>query len=109
MDEFIKALANVKWPVPVAIEYRVYYDPVTGNVTNYTNADLPGVYLLVDRETFANHRFDVKVVNGKLVRPNIFSVGKLVIGTSGAACHPDDITILSDEPTSIYWSFRQYE
>ena len=107
MDEFWKAVAAVDWSPPPEIEYRVYYDIVTGQVLDYTNDRRPGDYILVDRETFHRHRFDVTVENEKLVTPVPPRV-KLVPGEKGKACDPHDITILSDK-NPVYWTLKKYE
>jgi hypothetical protein len=107
MDEFWKAVAEIDWSRPKEIEYRVYYDAKTGQVLDYTNDQRPGDYILVDRETFHKHKFDVTVRDGKLVTPIPPRV-KLVPGEKGRGCHSHDITILSDE-NSVYWTIKKYE
>lgn len=107
MDEFWKAVALVNWDPPPEIEYRVYYDPATGQVLDYTTEHRPGDYILVDLKTFHKHRFDVTVKDGQLVTPVLPRV-KLVPGEKGRGCHPHDITILSDD-APIYWTLKKYE
>ena len=107
MDEFWKAVAAVDWSPSRKIEFRVYYDPATGQVLNYTNEESPGDYILVDRETFHRHRFDMKVQNGKLISP-VPPIAKLVPSEKGRGCHPEDITILSEE-NPIYWQIKTHE
>jgi hypothetical protein len=107
MDEFWKAVDAVDWSRPREIEFRVYYNPDTGEVLNYTNENLPGDYILVDRDTFHRHRFDMKVRDGKLISP-VPPIPKLVPGEKGQGCHPHDITILSTE-NPIHWQIKTYE
>jgi hypothetical protein len=110
MDEFLKAWNEIKWPTAnFVIEYRIYYDSVTGVILDYTNEIYEGTYILVDRETFANHRFDLKVKKGVLVTPKA-SVGKLRPDKEGQACHPADITIIvgMTEPATL-WKIHTYD
>jgi hypothetical protein len=111
-SEFLKAWAELELrsaqPKPV-IEYRIYYDPDTGVILDYTNEIREGSYLTVDRETFIKHQFNLKVKNGKLVgiKP---TVGKLVPGTEGIACHPADITIIVDPAgPATFWNNHTYD
>lgn len=106
MDEFTKALAQVKWPEPFVPRYRIYYDPGTGNILDYTMDDLPGTWIEVDRETFHLHRFDRKVRDGRLMAPRP-QITKLRPDTQGTACDPSDITVVVDPGTHhIKWSMR---
>jgi hypothetical protein len=111
-SEFLKAWAELELsaaqPKPI-IEYRIYYDSDSGVILDYTNEIREGTYLTVDRETFIKHQFNLKVKNGKLIgiKP---TVGKLVPGAEGVACHPNDITIVVD-PTSpsTFWNNQTYD
>jgi hypothetical protein len=111
-SEFLKAWAELELsaaqPKPI-IEYRIYYDSDSGVILDYTNEIREGTYLIVDRETFIKHQFNLKVKNGKLVgiKP---TVGKLVPGTEGVACHPNDITIVVDPTSSsTFWNNQTYD
>ena len=109
MDEFLKAWSNIQWPVSPVIEYRIYYDLVTGVILDYTNEIRNGTYITVDRETFAKHRFDLKIKKGRLVKA-VASVGKLRPSAEGQACHPTDITIVVEplEPATL-WKIHTYD
>lgn len=108
-DNFLEALSRFSAPRPSQIEYRIYYDNDTGEVLNYTNEDLPGDYIIVDRETFARHRFDCTIKNGKIV-PLRQPIGKLAPAAEGTPCHAQDITIIVlPGTTAQYWSMRTYE
>lgn len=109
MDEFLKAYAGIEWPGPIVIEYRIYYDVETGRVIDYTNEQRPGTFIKVDRETFARHRFDCVVKDGKLVFPRE-PLGKLVPAGKGTVCHVRDITIIVDESQPHQrWTMKTYE
>ena len=110
MDEFLKAWSEIQWSnTNPVIEYRIYYEPDTGIILDYTNEIRKGTYIIVDRETFAKHRFDLKVKKGVLVAPKP-SIGKLIPGSKGQACHPIDITIIVD-PTvpATFWNNHTYD
>lgn len=110
MDEFLKAWGDLQWSAsPPAIEYRIYYDPATGIILDYTNEIREGTYLKVDKEIFSQHRFDLKVRKGVLVKLTT-AIGKLRPGTKGQACHPNDITIIVD-PTgpTTFWKNHTYD
>ena len=110
MDDFLKAWNEMQWPsTNTVIEYRIYYDPATGIILDYTNEIREGTYITVDRETFAKHRFDLKVKKGVLIKP-MPTVGKLRPAAEGRACHPTNITIVVD-PTgpAKYWKNHTYD
>lgn len=109
MDEFLKALAAFQPPAAKPIEFRVYYDTETGKILNYTNEDLPGQYILVDKDTFARHRFDCCVKDGKLKQYRLPAT-KMVPADDGTSCHPTDITIIvDDKQKSVKWKLKAYE
>jgi hypothetical protein len=110
MDEFLKAWNEMQWSnTNPVIEYRIYYDPATGVILDYTNEIREGTYLAVDRATFIKHRFDLKVKKGVLITPKA-SVGKLRPGSEGQACHPTDITIIANPAgPAKYWKNHTYD
>lgn len=109
MDEFLKAWNTLQWPTSSAIEYRIYYDPDTGTILDYTNDIREGTYITVDRATFANHRFDLRVVNGSLIEIKTV-IGKLRPGKEGQPCHPTDITIVVDPHSpATFWKNHTYD
>lgn len=98
---------------PEPIEFRVYYNETTGNVICYTCEKLDGLYLLVDKDTFAEARIDVKVIEGELIRNDdgLF-ITKLIPGDDGVLCSTEDVCIIVDEDytgDTRYWSTKQYE
>jgi len=93
-------------------EFRLYYD-ATGAVICYTCEKLEGDYIVIDAQTFAESRYDVKVRSGKIVA-NFSSavVVKLTKNTEGTLCAADDISIIVDEDDDIekqYWKLKVYE
>lgn len=108
MDEFWKAVADVDWSVPPQIEYRIYYDAVTGQILDYTTESRSGEFIVVDKETFTRHRFEPRVKDGKLHWPGV-GRSKLIPADSGTACHPEDITIICDDTIAQHWKIKTYE
>ncbi len=108
MDEFWKAVGAVDWTKSSAVEYRIYYDVGTGQILDYTTESRAGDFITVDRETFARHRFEPRVKDGKLHWPAA-GRNKLVPADSGTACHHNDITILWDDPHAQHWKTKTYE
>lgn len=108
LSEFAKALQSFHPPAPKKIEYRIYYDVKSGTVLNYTNEDLPGDYITVDVETFAKHRFDCLIKDGKIV-PFRLPIGKLVPSDQGTRCHHKDICIVVESGPAQHWNMRTYE
>ena len=107
MDEFLKAWGQIDWSKPV-IEYKIYYDPASGTVLDYTTDDLPGTYIIVDKDTFHCHRFDIRIQDKKITAMK-HKVGKLRPGIDGTPCHPKDITIITDKTPATYWKNHTYD
>ena len=79
------------------IELRLYYDD-KGNVLFYTCDKPEGNFIVIDKQTFAESRPDLKVVNGKLIRPGLNPVvAKLMPDIEGISCAKDDISIVTTE------------
>ena len=77
------------------VELRLYYDD-NGDYICYTCQHLEGNYIIVDKHTFAEGRTDVKVIDGKLVKPQHIVI-KLVPGVTGTVCAIDNICIIVDK------------
>ena len=90
------------------IFYRVYYDH-TGCVLFYSMEDLPGNYLEIDQQIFAHSDGNLRVINGKLVKPSIQVSKKLVPSDQGTACHVDNVAIVSNSQPAKLWSLKYYD
>jgi hypothetical protein len=106
MDEFLKAWSQVVWTPPV-IEYKIYYDE-TGKILDYTTDNLPGNYIVVDKDIFSQHKFDIKIKEGKIVAAKPM-VGKLRPAETGTACDPMDVTIITNQTPAVYWKNHTYD
>lgn len=95
----------------ISIEYRLYYDE-HGNPTFYTCESPEGNYIVVDQQTYLECRFDVKIVDGKLIQLNqIALISKLVPADSGKKCATFDINIIADNDyqDATYWKVKTHE
>ena len=91
---------------PPPPEFRLYYDD-RGNVLFYTGEKPEGNYIVVDTQTFAEARMDVRVIDG-IIRHNstITQVYKLKPTDEGTLTHADDVSlILEDDDEGVYWNF----
>ena len=107
MEEFLKAWSQIIWETPV-IEYKIYYNLDSGKIENYTTDPLPGPYIVVDKDTFHKHRFDIRIRDGKII-PLKPTVGKLRPDITGTPCHPSDITIVTDKTPAVFWKNHTYD
>lgn len=110
MDSFWQAVAEHNWEQPQAkLEFRLYYDE-HGNVVSYSMEDLPGNYIVIDRITFDQTRFDIKVKDGKIIKVSNPASWKLFLTDNETVhrCHPDNVCIIvpADYQTPQYWEVK---
>lgn len=108
---FLKAMAEFEWPEPQPVTYRLYHN-TDGTARFYTMEDLPGEYILVDRETYVADCRNVRVVQGKLIFVPPTRTVKLLqpSADAGTACHPQDVAVVvADVQTHTKWSMVQHE
>lgn len=110
MDEFLKAWTEFQCSgTPHPVEFRVYYNPDTGEILYYTTESHPGKYILVDKDTFHRNRFDWYVKNDKMCPPSV-PISKLRPNSDGTACHALDVTIIARTGDKIqYWKNHAYK
>jgi hypothetical protein len=107
MEEF------VIWEAPPVIkpEFRLYYDE-RGNVLFYTCEKPAGNYVVIDANTYAQGRPDVKVIDGKVAGAIAGSiVSKLIQDDGGTLCASEDLSIVVDSSYSniTKWKLTTYE
>lgn len=96
------------------LEYRLYYDK-NGKVITYTTEKIPGDYIVITKQQYAEARNDVIVQNNMLVKERQkITTGKLVknkSNTDGIKTSKYDINILlSDSDTNYnFWKLKIYE
>ena len=98
--------------LPVPLEFRLYYRD-DGSIITYSCEELEGNYIVVDAETFAMGRQDIRVIDSKIqvIEPT-FIVTKLIEAADGISCAAEDINIpVSDdhEGDSKKWEIKQDE
>jgi hypothetical protein len=107
MEEFII------WEAPPIIkpEFRLYYDE-RGNVLFYTCEKPAGNYIVIDINTYAEGRPDVKVIDGKIAGYRTGSiVFKLIHDDNGTKCASEDLSIVVDSSYDniTKWKLKTYE
>jgi hypothetical protein len=104
------AVVNTLPPfVPQPIFYRLYHDD-RGKLLFYSMEDIPGNYIEIDQETFAESPSKVQVVNGQLTRVNNIKTTKLTPSTTGITCDIRDICVLVVESQPhTKWNIKTYE
>jgi hypothetical protein len=97
--------AHAQEPQP-EIEYRLYYDE-NGLPLFYSTEQVPGMYILIDQETFLNGPTHIKVIDGKIIEAEICWTKKIVPSTQGTACHPLDVSVVvADDQPAQRWQLQ---
>lgn len=106
----------VFWEQPKIIppEFRLYYDEETGKVLFYTCEKPEGKYIVIDSETFACARPDIRVIDGKISKAIQGAIiTKLMPDKKeGIECLFEDISILAYKTPKIKkqkWKLNVYE
>jgi hypothetical protein len=110
-ENFWAVWQTFKWPEPVNHIYRLYYND-DGTPKCYTMEDLPGKYIEVDKETYVNHLWNVRVENQQLrIVPIKHTVQKLTWQCDhGTCCDPLDVCVVVDQNKPyLTWSNIQHE
>ena len=90
-------------------EYRCYFEAVSGRILTYSMENLPGNYIVINKDQFAACRYDHIVKNGELCAPRPIVI-KLRPASQGTATDPDDVTIIaSNEMPHTKWSPKSHE
>ena len=103
-EEFWSILHNMPEHEPVF--WRLYYNDA-GQPVCYSMEDLPGKYIDIDAETFALAPANVQVVNGQLRYITTRTSNKLVPGTAGTQCHPQNVAVVVTQ-NGTSWSKQTY-
>jgi len=94
---------------PPKIEYRLYHDE-DGYPMFYSMEDVPGMYLVVDQETFLNGPKHIRVVDGKIVEKQICWTKKLAPAQQGVSCDPRDVCVIVDpDQPHVNWRLKHEE
>ena len=95
-------------PEPLPIIYRLYYDD-QGVPLFYSQEDLPGNYLELTQEQYAQGKSNIRVRHGRIVELTWTTSYKLVPGETGTPCDPRDVAVVTTQEPATHWSKRTYE
>lgn len=91
------------------VEFRLYYDD-NGQVLCYTCDKLDsGNYLIINAQTYAECRFDLKIIDGKIIDVNKSTCIKLVPSIDGIKCVNEDNAIIANDDylgKTTYWNVK---
>ena len=89
------------------VEYFLYYDDL-GNILHYSCEKKEGNYLVIDAQTYAEGRHDIRVEEGKIVKAYATpTIHKLEKSTTGTRCAAEDVSIVVPEEydgETNYWN-----
>lgn len=108
-QEFLDFWRSITWPEPVPIYYRLYYND-SGTPLFYSQQDLPGKYIDITPEQYAQHNMSVRVIDGVLKPRPPQAPPKLVPGEPGTPCDPNDVSVVVGEHQAHQkWKLRIHE
>lgn len=88
------------------VEYRLYYDEL-GNLLYYTCEKPAGNYIVIDAQTYAEGRHDIRIEDGVIVQSSVIpTIQKLVQSNIGTRCAIEDVSIVVDneyDGETNYW------
>jgi hypothetical protein len=110
LDEFFKGLELARAEViPKHGNPRLYYDS-SGLPLFYTMDTVPGDnYIEVTVEQLAQGRYDIRVINGKIVLPNSNKHNKLIPTDEDSTSTTTTNAMVVDPAGTIKWKVRNYE
>ena len=93
-------------------EFRLYYDEL-GNIICYSGDKFEGNYIVIDAQTFAEGRHDLRVIDGKVIKNSSHAtIVRLTPGKTGTLCATEDLSVIvaeDDEVEKQYWKLTVYE
>jgi hypothetical protein len=95
-------------------EFRLYYDD-KGAVICYTgDKSMTGNYIVIDAQTFAAGRPDIKIIDGRIstASPKAVVYKLMPNRDEGVECIADDISIITDssyDGKTTKWKLKIYE
>jgi hypothetical protein len=108
-EEFFGIWSSQVQAEPKKLEFRLYYDE-NGFPLFFSMEDLPGNYVVVDREMYLGGPRNIRVVNGKLKVYQTMFGKKLVPAEQGQACDTGDIcVVVSEDHPHTKWNLKHQE
>ena len=105
----LKKISTKSWVLDDDEYYRLYYYP-DGSVMGYGTSEheLFGPYIAINKQIFHESRYDLRVVNKKLINPNKGpkQICKLIPSNKGTETLKDDITIIGK---GQHWELKFYD
>lgn len=96
-------------PEPKPIFYRLYHND-DGTPIVYSMEELPGKYIEVDQPTYSLASYNVRVVDGKLIKIIPKTITRKLTPGQGIACDPSDVSVVVNETNPhVKWSIKTYE
>ena len=107
---FLDFWNTFKWPEPVVVQYRLYYND-DGEPVVYSMEDLPGKYIEVTEQQYSEHSYRVSVVDGQLIKklPNAITTKKLIPCNTGTPCHLTNVAIVTTTDPNQKWNLKTYD
>lgn len=107
-NAFFEALKNLKPRKSTELEYRLYYDPDTGNPLFYTSTHESGTYIVIDKQTYDTSNYHCIIKSGKIINLTTTRVySKLVPSDTGITTHTENVMIVTE--TGKNWAIKTYE
>jgi hypothetical protein len=93
-------------------EFRLYYDEL-GSIICYSGDKFEGNYIVVDAQTFAEGRYDLRIIDGKVIKNSTHAtIVRLTPSDTGTLCAVEDLSVIvaeEDEVEKQYWKLTVYE
>jgi len=107
---FLNFWETYQWPEQKSISYRLYYND-QGQPVEYSMNELPGKYIELTAEQFAERDHRVEVKNQQLIKKiNQLPTRKLIPAEHGVPCHCDNVAIVVDlTHPHKKWKITQHE
>jgi hypothetical protein len=100
---------EMNFPEPVPVFFRLYHNEA-GVPLFYSMEDLPGTYIEINAEAFAQASSKVRVRDGKLVELTWITTARLEHSDTGTPCDPQDVSVIvSTNQQHQCWSKQTYE
>ena len=105
---FAEFWRTYQWPESQPVLFRLYHD-AAGLPLGYSQEDMPGTFVDITPEQYVRADFRVRVVDGVIVPQEPPPPPRLVRSSHGVRCHPQDVTVITDQEPYQTWSMKSNE
>ena len=105
---FLEFWRTYRWSEPQPVLFRLYHDDA-GWPLQYSQDDLPGLFVDITPEQYVQSDFRVRVINGEIIPQEPPAPPKLTKAYQGVTCHPTDVTVITDQEPFQAWSMKTDE